>query len=242
MLIQRLGFDELDPQAARLDYSLRRYYVDEFYSRHIPKLPVGSKILDVGGTRIGKRGQFDICRFQMNVTCLNISAEKKPDVVADAANMPFQDSVFDYVICSEVLEHVPDPRRVLAEIHRVLRPGGKLLATVPFLYWIHADPYDYGRYTDKFWLRQLREQGFDDISIEQQGRFGSVCADIFRHWILLSMPKTRFIARFWRCFWYVPNWYCTRSALQNERGREVSGDLNASFATGYGLVARKPSQ
>ncbi|MFK7829778.1 MAG: class I SAM-dependent methyltransferase [Congregibacter sp.] len=52
-------------------------------------------------------------------------------LAGDALRLPFADASFDAVICSEVLEHIPDYRRVLNEIHRVLKPGGRLCATVP---------------------------------------------------------------------------------------------------------------
>jgi SAM-dependent methyltransferase len=52
-------------------------------------------------------------------------------VVGDAHLVPFADAVFDHVICSEVLEHIPDDATVLRDIVRVLRPGGTLVVTVP---------------------------------------------------------------------------------------------------------------
>ncbi|MFD1298902.1 class I SAM-dependent methyltransferase [Lysobacter gummosus] len=71
----------------------------------------------------------------------------RPDVFADAAHLPFADGVFDAVICLEVLEHVPDPQRVLDEISRVLRSGGVVWLSMPFLYPIHDAPHDYQRFT-----------------------------------------------------------------------------------------------
>ncbi|MEM6545391.1 MAG: class I SAM-dependent methyltransferase [Pseudomonadota bacterium] len=64
----------------------------------------------------------------------NVSAEKSPlfaVLAGDALGLPFDDHTFDAVICSEVLEHVPDYRAALREIHRVLKPGGRLCASVP---------------------------------------------------------------------------------------------------------------
>src|SRR3546814_15029687 len=82
----------------------------------------------LGGSREYKRGSFDLAR-RFQPLYLNISAEKRPDVAADGALLPFPDQSFEAVICSEVLEHVPDPRLVLDEIARVLKPGGCLLLT-----------------------------------------------------------------------------------------------------------------
>ncbi len=64
------------------------------------------------------------------------------------------ENIYDVVLCSEVLEHVPDPGKVLEEVWKVLVPEGKLLLTVPFLSWLHEEPHDYFRFT-RHGLRQL---------------------------------------------------------------------------------------
>ena len=77
------------------------------------------------------------------------------DFIADVMDMaPVDSGSFDVVLCSQVLEHVNDPARALAEIHRVLAPGGRLVLTVPFLSRLHEVPHDYFRYTE-FGLRHL---------------------------------------------------------------------------------------
>ena len=55
-----------------------------------------------------------------------------------ATALPYDDAYFDCITCSEVLEHLPDDRAALAECHRVLRPGGKLVVTVPYRHWFPA--------------------------------------------------------------------------------------------------------
>lgn len=71
----------------------------------------------------------------------------RPDVYADAGNLPICNQSLDTVLLFEVLEHVPDPESTVAEIARVLHPGGRLLLSVPFLYPIHDAPYDFHRFT-----------------------------------------------------------------------------------------------
>lgn len=61
---------------------------------------------------------------------------------------PVSDATYDTVLCSEVLEHVANPHAALREICRVLRPGGALLLSVPFLARLHEEPHDYFRYTE----------------------------------------------------------------------------------------------
>jgi hypothetical protein len=64
-----------------------------------------------------------------------------------------------------------------------LKPNGIVLITVPFLYRIHADPYDFGRYTDYFWHQVFQEASFQEIVIEKQGLFGCVLFDMLRDYI-----------------------------------------------------------
>jgi SAM-dependent methyltransferase len=80
-----------------------------------------------------------------------------PDVFADGARLPFADATFDNVVCLEVLEHVPDPAVIIAEIARVLRPGGQAWLSMPFLYPVHDAPFDFQRYT-MFGLRRDLER------------------------------------------------------------------------------------
>ena len=74
-------------------------------------------------------------------------AARKADFFYDGRKLPFPDASFDAVICNQVLEHVFEPDEFVAEIARVLRAGGRLLLTVPFVWDEHEQPRDYGRYS-----------------------------------------------------------------------------------------------
>jgi SAM-dependent methyltransferase len=79
--------------------------------------------------------------------------------------MPFQENTFDTIICNAVLEHVVSIDLVLKELHRVLKPGGCLTASVPFLQPFHLSPTDFRRFT-KDGLHQLGENyGFQTVTI-----------------------------------------------------------------------------
>ncbi|MCI5221384.1 MAG: class I SAM-dependent methyltransferase [Candidatus Electrothrix sp. AR4] len=164
--------------------SLRRHFVDDFYMKKIAHLPKGSLVLDLGGNRRAKRGLFNIDSYRLDVVYVNYAATQSPDIQADAASLPFMDASFDGVVCAEVLEHIRRPGNVLKEVHRVLRSDATLLLTVPFMFPVHADPYDYGRYTDRFWQESLEEIGFTDIYIEWQGGFWCVWADMLRGYMM----------------------------------------------------------
>lgn len=98
----------------------------------------------------------------------------RPDVFADASCLPFADASIEAVACYEVLEHVRQPDAVLAEIARVLAPGGMVELTMPFLYPVHDAPYDYQRWTPHGWSRSLTKAGL--VAEEMEARSHSLHA------------------------------------------------------------------
>lgn len=111
--------------------------------------------------------------FFPNLTTLDIAAEKKPNVVGDAHNLPLGDASFDIVLCSEAFEHFYDPKKAAAEIHRVLKPGGLLLVTTRFNFPVHDAPGDYFRFTP-YGLREL----FKDFDIIEESTEGDAFSTI----------------------------------------------------------------
>lgn len=91
------------------------------------------------------------------------------DVRLTATALPFADASFDVVLCSEVLEHVDDAGRAVAEISRVLAPGGLLVVTVPFNYMQHEVPYDHVRFTQFGLVALLARNGLEVEVLEQRG-------------------------------------------------------------------------
>jgi SAM-dependent methyltransferase len=84
-------------------------------------------------------------------------------VFGTALSLPFADSAFDTVVSFEVLEHVTDGRRMVAEIQRVLKPGGHIILTTPFLWGEHCQPHDYCRFTVYGLKRLFEDEGLDVV-------------------------------------------------------------------------------
>jgi SAM-dependent methyltransferase len=98
------------------------------------------------------------------------------NALAMVDHLPFADGRFDTVLATEVLEHVDDAERAVAEIYRVLRPGGHVLATVPYLYPTHEPPYDFRRFTHYGLRRLLERHGFTDVEVTSKGGAGALVA------------------------------------------------------------------
>jgi SAM-dependent methyltransferase len=119
------------------------------------------------------------------------------DIVAfDGRTIPFADASFDHVLCTEVLEHVEDPAGLVAEMLRVLRPGGTLLATVPFSARVHHAPHDFHRFT-RFRLAALFKD-FTEVAVEERGDDLAVIANkLIAVGARLARPRP-IVALLWR--------------------------------------------
>lgn len=101
----------------------------------------GSRILDVGAGSGPYRHLFDHCAYRAHDFGQESSTEYTDlDFVSDILSIPAPDGAFDALLCTEVLEHVPQPIAALGEMHRLLRPGGTLLLTAPLGSVLHQEP------------------------------------------------------------------------------------------------------
>jgi SAM-dependent methyltransferase len=109
------------------------------------------------------------------------------DVFGDGQQLPLASDSVDTVLSLEVLEHLPDPRSCVSEMARVLRPGGRLLLTVPFLQPLHQLPHDFRRYTPRGLSELLEANGLEVEILEPRGNVASAAGAVVSQWLLRQL-------------------------------------------------------
>jgi len=104
------------------------------------------------------------------------------DVFYNGEKLPFNNEEFDGIVCFEVLEHVFNPDVFLSEINRVLKRGGQLLITMPFVWDEHEQPYDYARYSSFGIKYLLKKYGFNIVKSSKTGNNFSVISQLVNNY------------------------------------------------------------
>jgi SAM-dependent methyltransferase len=147
----------------RQNKTLLRSMEDE----RLAHLHLHGRTLDVGGG--ANFGYTKLIQIDGSLESINISPAVSPTIVSDLnEKLPIPDGEYDNVICFNTLEHIREDRCITRELLRVLRPGGRFVVTVPFLFPRHGRYGDYHRHTAEYWEKELCELGLDtkDFMIE----------------------------------------------------------------------------
>ncbi|MEP9351032.1 methyltransferase domain-containing protein [Xanthobacter sp. KR7-225] len=146
-------------------------------------LPDNSLILDAGSGSQQYKIFFEHCRYESADFEALDRPYAKSTYVCDLSSIPVEDGRFDAIVLNQVLEHLPYPNDVLKELFRVLKPGGRMIATAPFFYEEHDQPYDFFRYTQYAWRRMMADAGFviEDLHW-MEGYLCTVAYQLHRAW------------------------------------------------------------
>jgi SAM-dependent methyltransferase len=222
----RARFGLSDPVA----YSVRRRHLDR--DLDTVSATIRGQVLEIGCGRSGRRGRFRPPTDGIETwVLLDRDPRRRPHVCADALALPFPPSAFDTVVCLEVLEYAWEPAKVVSEMGRVLRPGGSLVLSTPFLH--RADtPGDYWRFTEPALQRLVHEAGFNVTRCEAQGHALGVAASILRYAVSVQPNVTRrLLSVLLRPFFGALLW---GDQILSRRHPEL-----ATFSTGYLVTASK---
>lgn len=174
------------------------------------------KVVDLGA---GKGHFRDLFRGS-EYTAVDFYPYEGIDIVADLTKpLPLESENYDYVILSNVLEHIPDPQALMKECHRILKKGGQVLITVPFFIKLHQQPYDFFRYTE-YALQNLLFD-FQGVKIEKMGTISDIYRGVLDN---LFGLKSRF---------FRPVYYLIRLLTSFKADHK-------NYVQGYGVIAKKP--
>lgn len=161
---------------------MKQYYWNEFIEDINKDIFEGATVFDAGAGdgHWRKRLPENIKYISMDLGVGDAEVDYSHlDITGDLRKIPLADNSVDVIICIQVLEHLPEPWTVIKELHRILKPGGKVFASCPQGEPQHQVPYDFFRYTI-FGLRSIFEQyQFNvDFIIPQTGNFAKIRNDI----------------------------------------------------------------
>lgn len=189
------------------------------------------------------------------------------DLICFAEYVPFPDRQFDTILCTEVLEHTQQPFQVMNELARLLKPGGHLILSVPFIYPIHEAPYDHWRFTAYGLAILCRDVGLELLCIQTKGGV-VVTLFILAHNIVVRTMNVvskllrlnpplydRPMVRWLICqpqWWYLKMSRWLRKQLILKQGvndrlnrllrrNNALNEINQWMACGYLIVAHKPA-
>ena len=138
-------------------------------------------VIDIGCGEQPFRRVIEAYRGRYLGVDVSQNSRRTVSLLAGLSGLPFADGCADVILCTEVLEHVPDARVAISEMARVLRPGGRIICTTPFLYPLHEEPHDYTRMTTSYLSTLARDYGLAVVRLEKLGAALDVLATLWCH-------------------------------------------------------------
>lgn len=222
---------------------------DRWVAEQARQLPAGTRILDAGAGSCPYRHLFGHCEYRTQDVALLQGEQLRHggygqiDYVGDATAIPAGDAEFDALLCTEMLEHHPEPIRVVREFGRIIKPGGVLLLTAPLGSGIHQEPYHfYGGYTPYWYEKFLTEAGFGEIHVEANEGFFRFFGQESIRYLQLSAPWRVSAGFIQRAVW-APVWLLLLPLLgflMPWLGSLIDGwDKERRFTVGYHVKATR---
>ncbi len=182
------------PKNFRLRFNPRRYAIEKFVKKSANSLKEKDYLLDAGAGPCPYKSFFNHCNYTSTDF---VDSHNCLDFVCSLDNIPQKSNTFEAVLNTEVLEHVEYPQKVIDEIYRVLKKGGKLFLTTPQSWRIHQAPYNYFYFTNYGLISLLKNAGFSKYRVKAMGGYFWFLADVIRFNNLLEpVKKNKFLHYF----------------------------------------------
>ncbi|NJP07110.1 MAG: class I SAM-dependent methyltransferase [Chloroflexaceae bacterium] len=166
-----------------IDQTSGRFYIRHFLAQYAPHCQ--GHFLEFGDPYF--RDLFSPAQITA-YDILDVIDRGEATIVADIQHCPeVASNTYDVIVCTQVLEHIANPFKAIAELQRILKPGGTLLLTVPAAYPYHAIPQDYWRYTRDS-LHLLLDPGFEQVTVHSYGNQLVVVA-AYWYWMADHLPR-----------------------------------------------------
>lgn len=178
------ALDRVSPELREFacEFPHERLTILDFMLQVADELEPGLRVLDVGAGDQPYRELFGHVDYRTTDWANSTHpGARRVDYVAPADDLPIPDASFDAVLSTQVLEHVAEPARVLRELHRVLRPGGRAYVTLPLTWELHEEPFDFYRYTRYGISHLMRTAGFTDIDARPRNDCFTTIAQLMRN-------------------------------------------------------------
>lgn len=177
------GDERLRPRRGSVGYCIRRPLV-RWLERQSYE---GLRVLDVG---CGDRPYDPIFCGAAELVGFDRAGNSRADVHGDVDAIPVADGSFDLVVCLQVLEHVPDPAAAVQELRRVVRPGGRVLASTHGVHAYHPNPEDLWRWTHSGLERLFVENGpWSEVKVEPGAGSAATAAMVVAHLLDLLFKR-----------------------------------------------------
>ncbi len=214
---------------SKISISYRRKIIDQLLEKY--KSFYQGVVLDIGGR---DRGYFKKPKDKVKKWIFaDINKENKPDIVLDVANMShIETESIDVINAIELFEHVEEIEKGLSECQRVLKKKGILIISIPFLWQIHADPFDFQRWTSTKWRGELKKHNFKIENLIIMGRYYTHLAEIIRAKLIYGSKMERFFLKI-----IIP-FLNLMIRFDNKPNVKKNLVLN-NFHNGYFIIARK---
>ncbi|HMJ08252.1 MAG TPA: class I SAM-dependent methyltransferase [Pyrinomonadaceae bacterium] len=170
----------------------------------------------------------------MDLEDSELYGQRRPDLKWNGITIPLGNESVDCVMATEFLEHYAEPETALREILRVMKHGGRLFGTVPFVWNLHEIPHDEYRYTPYSLERHLSRAGFIKIEINALGGWNASLAQMIGLWLTFSKMSDTRRKTLRRILFPFYKWLIRTDVAP----AEFDGRENSMF-TGLSFIARK---